>query len=58
MYGVARSHYHFRATEGCVEFAFENSECLLEIVPVRRRAPPGGICISINLSYARLRLAA
>jgi hypothetical protein len=41
IYGFARSHQHLCAAEGCLEFPFEDSEHLLEIVSVRRRAASG-----------------
>jgi len=41
MYGLARPHHHRCAAEGGLDFAFEDAERLLEIVPVRRRAASG-----------------
>jgi hypothetical protein len=41
IYGFARSQHYLRATEGCLEFAFEDDERFLEIVPVRRGAASG-----------------
>ena len=39
--GFASLHHYLCATEGCLDFAFEDGERLLEIVPVRRRAASG-----------------
>jgi hypothetical protein len=41
MYGFARSHYRRWAAEGGLDFAFEDAERLLEIMPVSRRAASG-----------------
>ena len=41
IYGVARSEQQLRPTESCLEFAFQDGERLLEIVPVRRRTASG-----------------
>ena len=41
IYSLTRSKHHLRTTKGGLEFAFEDGECLLEIVPVRRRAALG-----------------
>src|SRR6185503_17653806 len=37
IYRITRTKNGFVATERYVKFAFENDECLLEVVPVRRR---------------------